>query len=63
MKSFSARDKSIAYNNGDFLKTVELLSEFDPVVKEHVHRVLKKTETTDRLQTAHCLGKNIQKKL
>ena len=45
-------------NNGNFLKIVELLSEFDPIMEEHVRRVLKKEETK-----THYLGKNIQNEI
>lgn len=51
-------DKLFEYNNGNFLKIVELLSEFDPIMEEHVRRVLKKEETK-----AHYLGKNIQNEI
>lgn len=30
------------FNNGNFLKIVELLYESDRVIEEHVHRALKK---------------------
>ena len=53
-----ARDKLFEHNNGNFLKIVELLSEFDPIMEEHVRRVLKKEETK-----AHYLGKNIQNEI
>ncbi|XP_048510256.1 zinc finger MYM-type protein 1-like [Athalia rosae] len=51
-------DKLFEHNNGNFLKIVELLSEFDPIMEEHVRRVLKKEETK-----AHYLGKNIQNEI
>lgn len=51
-------DKLLEYNNGNFLKIVELLSEFDPIMEEHVRRVLKKEETK-----AHYLEKNIQNEI
>ncbi|XP_067118932.1 uncharacterized protein [Centruroides vittatus] len=51
-------DKLFGYKNGNFLKIVEMLSEFDPIMEEHVRRVLKKEETK-----AHYLGKNIQNEI
>ncbi len=44
-------------NNGNFLGLVELLTEFDPVMSEHVRRAEKK-EIAD-----HYLGKTIQNEL
>lgn len=45
-------------NNGNFLKIVELLAEFDPVMQEHVRRVLAKEE-----RQASYLSKTIQNEL
>jgi hypothetical protein len=41
-------------NNGNFLGLVEMLAEFDPVIKEHVDRI-----TNDRIRD-HYLGPSIQ---
>ena len=32
------------HNNGNFLKLVELLSKFDPVMKEHIRRVQRESD-------------------
>ncbi|XP_065659022.1 uncharacterized protein LOC136083546 [Hydra vulgaris] len=44
-------------NNGCFLKIVELLSKFDPVMKEHIRRIKNKEIYS------HYLGKNIQNEI
>ncbi|XP_047123044.1 zinc finger MYM-type protein 1-like [Hydra vulgaris] len=48
------------YNNanGNFLKFVEYLALFDPLMNEHV----RKTKNQE-IKTAHCLGKEIQNEL
>lgn len=51
-------DKLYQNNNGNFLKLIELLAEFDPVMEEHVRRVLKKKE-----KGVSYLSKNIQNEL
>ncbi|XP_071056482.1 zinc finger MYM-type protein 1-like [Onthophagus taurus] len=51
-------DKLFEHNNDNFLKVVELLSEFDPIMEEDVRRVVKKEETK-----AHYLGKNIENEI
>lgn len=48
-------DNLYQHNNGNFLKLIELLAEFDPVMQEHVRRVLKKDE-----KQATYLSKTIQ---
>lgn len=50
-------DKLFEKENGNFLKLVELLSQFDQVLAEHVRRTINK-ETY-----AHYMGKNIQNEL
>ncbi|XP_027842408.2 zinc finger MYM-type protein 1-like [Aphis gossypii] len=47
-------DKLNSPNNGNFLKFIEFLSKFDPVMKEHIRRISS--------QEIHChyLGKDIQ---
>ena len=50
-------DKLYDDNNGCFLKIVELLAKFDPVMKEHIRRI-KSKETY-----SHYLGKNIQNEI
>mgnify|MGYP003530496588 CR=1 FL=1 len=44
-------------SNGNFLKLVELLAQFDAVMADHVHRIKNKEIDT------HYLGKNIQNEL
>lgn len=51
-------DNLYQHNNGNFLKLVELLAEFDPVMQEHVRRVLKKKE-----RQATYLSKTVQNEL
>lgn len=46
-------DKLFTPNNGKYLGLIELLAKFDPVMKEHVHRILR-GEIKD-----HYCGKNI----
>lgn len=45
-------------DNGNFLKEVELMAKFDPVMKQHVSRV-----ETGAGSHFHYLGKNIQNEL
>jgi hypothetical protein len=47
-------DKIFCENNGNFLKIMELLGEFDPVLKIHLERCRNKPNSP------HYLGKNIQ---
>ncbi|XP_015919050.2 zinc finger MYM-type protein 5-like [Parasteatoda tepidariorum] len=47
-------DKLYEHNNGNFLKLIQLLAEFDPKMEEHVRRVLNKEEIK-----ATYLGKTI----
>ena len=51
-------DKLYQNNNGNFLKMIELLAEFDPVMEQHVRRVLRKEE-----RQATYLSKTIQNEL
>jgi hypothetical protein len=44
-------------NNGNFLGLVEMLAEFDPVIKEHIDRI-----TNDKIRD-HYLGPSIQNEL
>lgn len=48
-------DRLYEHENGNFLKYIQLLSKFDPVMNEHVRRVLTQEE-----KRSHYLGKNIQ---
>ena len=50
-------DKFYDDNNGCFLKIVELLAKFDPVMKEHIRRIKSKEIYS------HYLGKNIQNEI
>ena len=47
-------DRLYTPHNGNFLKFVEVIAEFDPIMKEHIRRI-KSDEIHD-----HYLGKNIQ---
>lgn len=49
-------DKLYEKNNGNFLKLIEMLAKFDPVMKDHLHRA---TTTKKR----HYLSKTIQNEL
>lgn len=49
----SISDKPFQYNNSNFLKTVDVLSLYNPIMEEHVRRVRAETK-------AIYLGKNIQ---
>ncbi|XP_074801888.1 zinc finger MYM-type protein 1-like [Natator depressus] len=51
-------DQLYVLNNGNFLKTVELMAEFDAVLQEHLRRV-----TTQEIYTHHYLGKTIQNEI
>ena len=51
-------DKLYERSNGNFLKLIQLLAEFDPVMQEHVRRILMKEE-----KKATYLSKNIQNEL
>lgn len=53
-------EKLYVKNNGNFLKTVELLAEFDPVMKEHLNKIEK---TSNLQRKTHYLGHNIQNEL
>lgn len=50
-------EKLYVKNNGNFLKTVELLAQFDPIMKEHLNKI-EKTPYLER--KTHYLGHNIQ---
>lgn len=50
-------DKLNVENNGNFLKFIEFLGQFDPVMKEHIRRI-----TSDEIHT-HYLGKEIQNEI
>ncbi|KAL4083493.1 hypothetical protein QTP88_028809 [Uroleucon formosanum] len=50
-------DKLYEFDNGNFLKFIELLGKFDPIIKEHISRV-----TSQDIHT-HYLGKNIQNEI
>ena len=47
-------DKLFQPGNGNFIKEVELLAKFDPVMENHLSKI------KDRETHAHCLGKLIQ---
>jgi hypothetical protein len=51
-------DKLYEHKNGNFLKAIQLLAEFDPIMEEHVRRILSNEE-----KTATYLGKNIQNEI
>lgn len=47
-------DKLYSHNNGNFLKFIEYLSMFDPIMKEHIRRI-----SSEEIH-CHYLGKDIQ---
>uniref|UniRef100_A0A8C3S7H5 TTF-type domain-containing protein n=1 Tax=Chelydra serpentina TaxID=8475 RepID=A0A8C3S7H5_CHESE len=51
-------DQLYVPNNGNFLKIVELMAEFDAVLQEHLRRV-----TTQEMYTPHYPGKTIQNEI
>ncbi|XP_074974011.1 zinc finger MYM-type protein 1-like [Caretta caretta] len=51
-------DQLYVPNNGNFLKIVELMAEFDAVLQEHLRRV-----TTQEMCKHHYLGKTIQNEI
>ena len=53
-----ASDKLYEHNNGNFLKLIQLLAEFDPIMEQHVRRILNNEE-----KKATYLGKNIQNEI
>ena len=42
-------------NNGNFLKLVELLSEFDPVMEEHTRRVQRESDKWSVTYLSNCI--------
>lgn len=53
-------DKLFVPNNGNYLKIVELMGGFEPVLKEHLRRVTSK-ET--HIHYIHYLGKTVQNEI
>lgn len=49
------------YDNGNFLTAVEMISPFDPVMREHVNRVYN--SQTNSLKMTHYLGYQIQNEI
>lgn len=53
-------EKLYTHNNGNFLKTVELLAKYDPVMKEHINKI---ETSSDGKRKNHYLGPQIQNEL
>jgi hypothetical protein len=54
-------DKLVEQNNGNFLKAVEMISKFDPVLMEHVSNIKKSTISNTHMP--HYLSPTIQNKI
>lgn len=54
-------NKLFEYNNGNFLKAVEIISKFDPVMREHVRRIQHVQDKQKHF--VHYLGDQIQNEI
>ena len=56
-----ASQKLYESNNGNFLKLVEMLAKFDPIIMEHVNNIQKSKELNQNMP--HYLGNHFQNEL